>query len=391
MTVYNISTFRPEQCGIASWTEDKINYSHGIDPAFRNKVIAVNGFRNKNEYSDFVDFCIDRDNLEDYVDAAKFLNNDSDCKVVGIQHEFGIFGGKEINGKRTGNYLLEFINNLKKPIVTTCHTALESPFDKEDIPVFNERKKTLNEILSKSKKVIAISNTAKEILMGYGVNSEKIEVIMHGTHRFNELPDHSKKILGLENKFVMSMVGLVRRKRGMEYVIRSLPPVVEKYPNFLFVISGKTHPKEFVGEKEPYREFLKNEVSRLNLENHVLFIDRYLPLNNLLRYIQASDLCITPYTDPRQTSSGVLSYSLGLEKPVISTPFIYAKELLGNGRGIVLPDFNNPDSMSKAILDLLDNPEKIKSIKEKVAPLKEEMLWENVARKYIEIEKSLIS
>ena len=391
MTVYNISTFRPEQCGIASWTEDKINYSHGIDPAFRNKVIAVNGFRNKNEYSDFVDFCIDRDNLEDYVDAAKFLNNDSDCKVVGIQHEFGIFGGKEINGKRTGNYLLEFINNLKKPIVTTCHTALESPFDKEDIPVFNERKKTLNEILSKSKKVIAISNTAKEILMGYGVNSEKIEVIMHGTHRFNELPDHSKKILGLENKFVMSMVGLVRRKRGMEYVIRSLPPVVEKYPNFLFVISGKTHPKEFVGEKEPYREFLKKEVSRLNLENNVLFVDRYLPLTSLLRHIQASDLCITPYTDPRQTSSGVLSYSLGLEKPVISTPFIYAKELLGNGRGIVLPDFNNPDSMSKAILDLLDNPEKIKSIKEKVAPLKEEMLWENVAKKYIEIEKSLIS
>ncbi len=135
---------------------------------------------------------------------------------------------------------------------------------------------------------------------------------------------------------------------------------------------------------------MKNEASRLKIEKNVLLIDRYLPLNSLLRYIQASDLCITPYTDSRQTSSGVLSYSLGLEKPVISTPFQYAKELLGEGRGIVLPDFNNPISISKAIRDLLDNPEKIKSIKEKIIPIKEEMLWENVAKKYIKIEKSLI-
>lgn len=390
MAVYNISTFRPEQCGIASWTEDKINYSHGIDPSFRNRVIAVNGFRRKNEYSDFVDFCIDRDNLEDYTTAAKFLNNNPNSKVVGIQHEFGIFGGDEIKGKRIGNYILEFINNLKKPIVTTCHTALENPINEEDVPVFNERKKILTEILSKSKKVIAISNTAKEILTDYGIDSKKIEVIMHGVHKFNESPESSKKILGLENKFVMSMVGLVRQKRGIEYVIQSLPPVAKKYPNFLFIISGKTHPKEFVEEKEPYRNFLKSEVSKLGLEKNVLFVDRYLPLNSLLRYIQASDLCITPYTDPRQTSSGVLSYSIGLEKPVISTPFKYAKELLSKGRGIILPDFNNPDSMSKSILCLLDNPEEIKNIKEKIGPLKEEMLWENVAKKYIKIEKSLI-
>ena len=390
MTVYNISTFKPEQCGIASWTEDKINYSHKADPPFRNRVIAVNGFRRKNEYSDFVDFCIDRDNLKDYIAAAEFLNNTPNSEVVGIQHEFGIFGGKEISGKRVGDYILEFINHLKKPIVTTCHTALEAPLNEEDVPIFDERKKILAEILSKSSKIIAISNTAKKIFLDYGIKSEKIEVILHGTHKFDESPKNSKEILGLENKFVMSMVGLVRRKRGMEYVIQSLPPVVEKYPNFLFAISGKTHPKEFIGDKEPYRDFLKSEVSRLKLEKNVLFIDRYLPLNSLLRYIQASDLCITPYTDPRQTSSGVLSYSVGLGKPVISTPFSYAKELLSDGRGIVLPDFNNSDSMSKAILDLLNNPEKIQSIKEKVAPLKEEMLWENVAKKYIKIEKSLI-
>jgi len=390
MTIYNLSTFRPEQCGIASWTEDKINYSHKVDPTFRNRVIAVNGFRRKNEYSDFVDFCIDRDNLEEYISAAKFLNSNPNSEVIGIQHEFGIFGGKEINGGRVGDYLLEFINHLKKPIVTTCHTALDTPLNENDAPVFDERKKVLTEILSKSNKIIAISNTAKEIFVNYGIEAEKIEVILHGTHKFDELPEHSKKILGLEKKFVMSMVGLVRQKRGMEYVIQSLPLVIEKYPNFLFVISGKTHPKEFIGNKEPYRDFLKSEVSKLKLEKNVLFVDRYLPLNSLLRYIQASDLCITPYTDSRQTSSGVLSYSIGLGKPVISTPFNYAKELLSDGKGVILSDFNNPDSMSKAILNLLDNPEKIQNIKEKIAPLKEDMLWENVAKKYIKIEKSLI-
>ena len=390
MTIYNLSTFRPEQCGIASWTEDKINYSHKVDPTFRNRVIAVNGFRRKNEYSDFVDFCIDRDNLEEYISAAKFLNSNPNSEVIGIQHEFGIFGGKEINGGRVGDYLLEFINHLKKPIVTTCHTALDTPLNENDAPVFDERKKVLTEILSKSNKIIAISNTAKEIFVNYGIEAEKIEVILHGTHKFDELPEHSKKILGLEKKFVMSMVGLVRQKRGMEYVIQSLPLVIEKYPNFLFVISGKTHPKEFIGNKEPYRDFLKSEVSKLKLEKNVLFVDRYLPLNSLLRYIQASYLCITPYTDSRQTSSGVLSYSIGLGKPVISTPFNYAKELLSDGKGVILSDFNNPDSMSKAILNLLDNPEKIQNIKEKIAPLKEDMLWENVAKKYIKIEKSLI-
>ncbi len=391
MAVYNLSTFKPEQCGIASWTEDKINYSHKAEPPFRNRVVAVNGFRKKNEYSDFVDFCIDRDKLKEYIIAAKFLNNNPNSKVIGIQHEFGIFGGREINGKRVGDYLLEFMSHLEKPVVTTCHTALDIPLNEEDVPVFNERKKILTEILNKSNKIIAISNTAKKILLNYGIKEEKIEVILHGIHKFDETSEHSKKVLGLEDKFVMSMVGLVRQKRGIEYVIQSLPPVIEKYPNFLFVISGKTHPKEVIGDKEPHRDFLKSETSRLKLEKNVLFVDRYLPLNSLLRYIQASDLCITPYTDPRQTSSGVLSYSVGLGKPVISTPFSYAKELLGDGRGVILSDFNNPDSMSKAILGLLDNPEKIKSIKEKVAPLKEEMLWENVAKKYIKIEKSLIS
>ena len=216
-----LSNFPPKECGIATFTK---NLSTAMDkrfnPKLKSKVIAINDEGNFYNYNKKVIMEITKNDIETYIDIAKKVNEAENIKIVCIQHEFGIFGGKEINGKRTGDYLLEFINHLKKPIVTTCHTALEAPLNEEDVPIFDERKKILAEILSKSSKIIAISNTAKKIFLDYGIKSEKIEVILHGTHKFDESPKHSKEILGLENKFVMSMVGLVRRKRGMEYVIQ---------------------------------------------------------------------------------------------------------------------------------------------------------------------------
>lgn len=390
--VYNISTYKPEQCGIASWTEDKINYSHKVDPSFRNRVVASNGFRSKNEYADVVDFCIDKDVLDDYLKAAEFINNQKEAKVVSLQHEFGIYGGQKVDSKPIGDYVLKFMDAIEKPIVTTCHTAYDTPLESESKELFSKRKETLGEILKRSDKVVAISETSGKILVDhYGADKNKINIVLHGVHDFQESQEVSRKILGLEDRIVMSMVGLVRKKRGMEHVIRSLPEVVEKYPKLLFVLAGKTHPKEFESDgSEPYRNFLKNEVSRLNLEKNVSFVNRFLPLESLLRYIQASDFCITPYTDPRQVSSGVLSYSVGLGKPVISTPFTYAKEILGGGKGIILPDFNNPESMSQGILDLLGDKEKIISIKKNLAEIQEKMNWKNVAKKYVDVEKSVI-
>jgi len=389
--IYNISTFRPEQCGIASWTEDKIHYSHRVDPSVRNRVFAVNGFREKNEYPDLVDFCIDRDVLDDYFQAANIINSGPKDSVVSIQHEFGIFGGDVVDGKRVGNYIIDFMKQLKKPIVTTCHTVLDTPFDTADVPLYTERRKAFSQVLRLSDKVIAISETAKTILGSYDINEDKITVVPHGVHKYDESPEDAKKILGLEGRFVLSMVGLVRQKRGMEYVIQSLPPVVEKHPSLLFLISGKTHPKEISDGKEPYREYLQEEVRSLGLENNVRFVDRFLPLESLLRYIQASDICITPYTDPRQTSSGVLSYSVGLGKPVISTPFKYAKELLANNKGILLPDFHNPNSISSALLDILDHPQKRECIQKNIQGMGEDMSWDSVAKKYLFVEKSLLS
>jgi len=384
-TIYQVSTFKPEQCGIAAWTEDKINYSQGINPLFRNRVIAINGFRNLSEYADPVDFGIERDNKKDYPLAAGFANENGD--VVSIQHEFGIFGGDR--GKFIGDYLLYFLDALQKPVMITAHTVLGDVEDKRSF----KRKELFKEILPKVNHIIAISDTSRKLLVNeYGVAPEKITMIYHGVHDFNETMDHSRQIIGgLEGRFVISTVGLVRFKRGFEQVIRALPRVVEKYPDLLYMIAGKTHPKEFgPNGSEPYRNKLQEEVKNLNLENNVLFINKWLPLTSLLRYIQASDMAITPYTDPKQISSGILSYNLGLLKPVISTPFAYAKEILAEGRGIVLPDFNNPESISNVLMYVLNNREIIKKMQEKIIPFREQMRWPNVAKKYIGVEKKLI-
>ena len=252
-------------------------------------------------------------------------------------------------------------------------------------------KNTLKEIIGKVDRVVTISNTAKEILVrDYEISPEKVEGIYHGAHEQTESTEESKKILGLENRFVLSTPGLIRKNRGIEYAIQSLPEVVEKHPDLLYIVAGATHPSEIEGGREPYRELLEKTVSKNGLEENVSFVNRSLSLESLLRYIQASDVCITPYTFSGQVSSGVLSYCVGLDKPVISTPFLYAKELLGGGRGILLPDFNNPPSMSKAIMEVVENPDKINEIKRNIAPIKEDLMWPNVAQTYYKIEKELI-
>lgn len=382
--ILQVSTFRPERCGIASWTEDVINYCHAENPDLINRVLVINGFRKKSEYADFVDFCIERHNLEDYFEISETINKDDSIKAVSIQHEFGIFGGN------VGDYILPFLDCLKKPKLLTLHTV---PREEEGDEKTIERKKVLRKILPKVDQIIAISNTSKQILIDeYQTDPSKLNVILHGTHPFSESPQHAKKILDLEDNFILSTVGLVRKKRGLEQVIKALPPVVEKFPNLTYVIAGATHPREIESDgRELYREYLKQLTEELGVKDNVRFVNNYLPLNSLLRHIQASDVCITPYTFPGQISSGVLSYCIGLDKPVISTPFLYAQEILGQERGILLPDFNNPESISNSLLHIIENQSEIEKIKKNLQPLKNEMLWSNVAKQYIEIEKKLIA
>jgi len=381
-TIIQICTFRPEKCGIASWTEDLINYSHKLDSNHIHRVFAVNGHRKLEEYTDFVEFAFNKDNFDEYVVAANKINEDESILAASIQHEFGIFGG------HMGDYVIDFLKLIKKPKMMTFHTV---PRKEDDDPRTQSRKKVLEEILPLIDDGIVISNTAKEILVNqYGANPNKLHVILHGTHTFDETTEDAKKIIGHENQFIISTVGLVRPKRGLEYVLKSLPAVFEKHPEVKYILAGETHPREIVNGVDVYRNQLMNEIRTSGIEDNVHFVNNFLPLNNLLRYIQASDICVTPYTFPGQISSGVLSYCVGLGKPVVSTPFLYAKELLSENRGVLLPDFNNPDSMSDAICSLIENEKKRKEIQENLKDFKDTLHWSNVAKKYLDVEKKYL-
>ena len=389
--VYHISTFRPEKCGIAYWTEDKINYLQKVDPGLRNKVIAINGFRKISEYADAVEKVINRDVRSDYPKIAEHINNDPEARMAWIEHEFGIFGGESLlpDGSekiRDGHYILDFLENIDKPVGLTTHTVL-----KDNDPKTKIRKNTLINILNRVDRIVAISDTAKNILVNdYKINPEKIERIYHGAHEFPESTEQSKKILGLQDKFVLSTPGLLRENRGIEYAIQALPEVIDKHPDVIYIIAGATHPREMQGSREPYRESLEKIAKENNIEKNVLFVSRSLSSESLLRYIQASDIGIIPYKKPGQISSGVLTYFIGLNKPVISTPFPYAQEILSEGRGVILRDYRNPESIKNALLNILDNRDCIQEMKININEFRDKLMWPNIARTYHRIEKELI-
>jgi len=373
--IIHISTYPPEKCGLALYTCDLIRYLRLVNPTQTQKALAIRAFCEE-PYGEDVILSIERDNREAYRKSANSLNANGRVDAVSLQHEFGIFGGKR------GFYATDLVNFLKKPLLTTYHSASPSRSKIE--------KSILRRIVKASRKNIVLSEIAKRVLVEECNASEgSVEVIGHGIHDFQGDLEASKRKMGLEGRFVLSTVGFVGRGKGIEHVIRALPAVVDRHPDVLYVVAGCAHPSEIKGENELYRRGLMKEVAQHGLQKHVLFIDKYLPLDEHLRLIQASDICITPYVECDKTSSGVLSYCIGLMKPVISSPFPYAKEVLADGRGVL----TQPDDrrvLAECINRLIDSRGMRNGIKEKLRGYREHMRWLNVAKRYTQLLKEII-
>jgi len=391
--VYTVSTWQRE-CGIASWTSDQIEYARRADPSLVHRVIAVDPVRRI--YNGDVEFDIRRDVKADYKRAAEQVNQNSNG-VVSIEHEFGIFGGAR--GKWMGDYLLHFLANLEVPTMITCHTLLG---ESRDDPDSNERKQIFREIIPYVQKFIAISHTARRILTEqYGIHNDRIRVIYHGAHEFPETKEQARKKLEdtvpeIRGRILTGTFGLVRRVKGIEHNIRALPQIIDKHPELIYAVVGETHPGEMEDGRELYRESLQKEVEVLGLENHVLFINQFLPRTDLLRWMKAADLFMATYGDPHQISSGPTSYCVGLGTPVIATPFVYAKELLAEGRGILLPTLDPeflPSVIAEKVKDFLnDREERTEEIIRSIKPFKrrETLMWPDVAQVYIEEARNLM-
>lgn len=373
-----VGTYPPQKCGIGTFTNNLMKAvagNFGYRDLFPNLyVIAVNDSENGYEYPNEVAFTVNQNSQRDYVNAAKFINhNQADACL--IQHEFGIFGGE------SGVYILSLAGRLEIPLIVTFHTVIKEPT--------HIQKTIVQELGKKAFKIIVMSNKAVKFLVEiYGIPGDKIEIIEHGVpvssvfHR-----DTFRDKYNFTNRTALFTFGLLSRNKGIETVIEALPRVVEKHKDVLYVVLGKTHPKVLDKSGEEYREFLLRLVKERGLENHVYFYKNFVPEEQLMEYLHAADIYITPYLNEAQITSGTLSYAVGAGTAVISTPYWHAVELLSGGRGVLF-DFQNHVQLGNILLDLLDNKHKIDALREAAFEYGQKLKWPKIGARYIKTAKS---
>jgi glycosyltransferase involved in cell wall biosynthesis len=365
-----IGNHLPRQCGIATFTTD---LCHAYALKFKDSdcsVIAMTESNASYAYPSPVRFEIIDNDIKSYQRAADFLNiNNFD--VVCLQHEFGIFGGP------SGSHVLNLLKELRMPIVTTLHTVLKNPNP--------DNKKVLEEIASQSDRLIVMSNRAIEYLKDtYSMDMDKVDFIPHGIPDVSFIdPNFYKDKFNVAGQFVVLTFGLVSPDKGIENVIKALPRVVNSYKNITYLIVGVTHPHVRAKEGETYRIRLQRIAEDLNVSKNVGFINRFVDLKELIEIIGASDIYITPYTDEEQITSGTLAYTLGAGKPIISTPYWYAQELLAEERGLIVP-FNDSDAISKEMIYLLANEVERHSFRKRAYYYGRNMIWDKVVSMYKE-------
>jgi glycosyltransferase involved in cell wall biosynthesis len=367
-----VGNYLPRPCGIATFTSDLAEAVAKItDKGDRVIAVAMNDRAEGYAYPDRVKFEVRQEHQIDYSRAADFLNF-SRIDVVSLQHEFGIFGGE------WGSSLLTMLRDLRRPLVVTCHTVVgeAEPLQRE---VFSE-------IAAKAAKLVVMSDLAVALMeKHYGAPRDKIVHIPHGIHSMPFVdPVFYKDKFGVEGRHVLLTFGLLHRKKGIEYMIEALPAVVERHPKTTYLILGATHPAILREEGESYRLSLQRRVRELRLEDHVLFHPHFVELDELLEYLGAADIFVTPYVNVEHSTSGALAYAMGAGTATVSTPYWYAKELLGDGRGRLVPIADSA-ALATQINDLLDDEVALSSIRKKAYLYSRRMIWPRVARDYLDL------
>ena len=365
-----IGNYLPRLCGIATFTTD-------LCEAFANEfkgtsciALPVNDIEAGYAYPPRVRFELIEKDIESYCRAAYFLNINN-VDMVSLQHEYGIFGG------RAGSHVLSFLRELRMPIVTTLHTILNEPDP--------DQRRVLEEISSLSDRLVVMSERGLEFLRDvYHVPTEKIDLIPHGIPDVPFVdPSFHKDLFGVEGKSVLLSFGLLSANKGIENVIMALPTILEKHPNVVYIVVGSTHPHVIRNEGETYRLSLERLAHEKGVEANVIFYNRFVGLDELVQFISAADIYITPYLNEAQITSGTLAYTLGAGKAVISTPYWYAQELLAENRGALVP-FLDPAALAKQVIDLLDNESKRHAMRKRAYLFGRDMIWPQVARRYMQ-------
>jgi glycosyltransferase involved in cell wall biosynthesis len=364
-----VGSYSPRQCGIAIFSKD-IRDALAMELGERQtSVIAIDDNAAGYDYPPEVRFQVPQHKQVEYVSAADLLNvNQIDC--VFLQHEYGIYGGKD------GVQVLDFARTLRMPLITTLHTVLREPS--------TSQRRVLTELARLSDRVIVMSKSGQAMLESvYGIEREKIAYIPHG------IPDmpfvdsaQLKEQFGLEGRRVLLTFGLLSPGKGIELAIRAMPAIVARHPDVMYIVLGATHPHILKSQGNAYRNSLEQLVDKLGLDQHVVFHNRFVSLDELLRYIGVADVYITAYADAQQITSGTLAYALGAGKAVVSTPYEHAQELLADGRGVLFP-FGDADALTASVNQLLDDESLMLATRQRAYQYGRPMVWKEVARSYL--------
>ena len=364
-----IGNHPPRCCGIATFTDDLHRSVSKDDSNLEAFVVAITDTGSEYEYPREVRFEIRENLIRDYAQAAEFLNG-SGVDVVSLQHEYGIFGGD------AGNSILQLLSRLEMPIVTTLHTVLAEPTPMQ--------RTVMNQLIGHSAKIVVMAEKARELLRSvHDVPAQMIEVIPHGIPDFPFRDSNlAKDKFGLEGRTVILTFGLLSPDKGIETMIDSMPHIIGACPNAVYVVLGATHPNLLRDKGDTYRDDLTARVHELGLEDHVVFVNRFVEQNELLDFIAMSDVYVTPYLNETQMTSGTLAYSFGLGRAIVSTPYWHAQELLGDGLGVLVP-FRDPNAMSRELIELLTNDVRRKSMGKRAYLASRSMTWEQTAKRYL--------
>ncbi|MGP6156725.1 MAG: glycosyltransferase family 4 protein [Vulcanimicrobiaceae bacterium] len=363
-----MGSYPPRECGIATFTRDVVEC---FDRAFgtTSSVVAIDEPGGENRSHERRVFArLQQNDRSSYRRVARAVNAHR-AELVNVQHEYGLFGGPD------GVWFLDFLEALEKPAVVSMHTVLPEASESHcDVT---------RRICDRADAVVVLSQTGKDILVNsYGADPGKTRVIHHGVP---DVPfrstENAKAAFGVGQRTVISTFGLLSRGKGLEFAIEAMRRVVKSHPEALYLILGETHPSVRRHEGESYRESLVAKIAEYGLQNHVALVDKYLEFEELMNYLGATDIYVTPYLNPVQIVSGTLAYAVGAGKAIVSTPYLYAQELLAERRGFLVP-FRDADALAERLEMLLDDPWLCRATERRAYRFGRQMTWPHVAQAY---------